>query len=253
MTALVGYASIDGDPNWRFTNADYLSCDISGTNSGATAIDLYGLNNYEWCGDSSIAVYSNVIGQFSSYNVPAYFSEFGCVTAGTPRPWTEVGALLSSQMSNIWSGGIAFSFYPATSPQGQFGMVTINADGSNLTVGQDFDNLQAQYASASPPDVPTMANAGSTSYGTCPTANSTFEASVTLPPTPNEAACSCLNENLPCIFSFETDNFTAIVGDLIGTACGLLANQGGNCNEIASNGTSGTYGSVSGCDPSKSL
>lgn len=252
MTTLVGYASIDADPNWRFANADYLSCDLSGTNSGATAIDLYGLNNYEWCGNSSIAVYSGVEGQFADYNIPAYFSEFGCVSAGTPRPWTEVGALLSIQMSSIWSGGIAFSFYPATSPAGQFGMVTVSADGSSISTGQDFANLQAQYAAASPPDVPTMANAGSTSYGSCPAENSTFDASLTLPPTPNDAACTCLMQNLPCVFSFETNNYTAIVGELIGTACGLLANEGGNCDQIASNGSTGTYGTVAGCDPSQS-
>lgn len=44
-SALVGYASIDADSNWKDPLANYLSCDPSGSNSGATAIDLYGLNN----------------------------------------------------------------------------------------------------------------------------------------------------------------------------------------------------------------
>jgi 1,3-beta-glucanosyltransferase GAS1 len=42
-SALVGYAAIDG--SWRRAFADYLACDPSGGNSGATALDIYGLNN----------------------------------------------------------------------------------------------------------------------------------------------------------------------------------------------------------------
>lgn len=44
-SALVGYAAIDGDATWLVPLANYLSCDPTSRNSGATAIDLYGLNN----------------------------------------------------------------------------------------------------------------------------------------------------------------------------------------------------------------
>lgn len=44
-SALVGYAAIDGTSDWRNPLASYLSCDVSSSNSGATAIDIYGLNN----------------------------------------------------------------------------------------------------------------------------------------------------------------------------------------------------------------
>lgn len=49
----------------------------------------------------------------------------------------------------------------------------------------------------------------------------------------------------------KTANFTDIVGALINTACGLLGQSGASCNDIAGNGTTGVYGRVSGCDPSK--
>jgi 1,3-beta-glucanosyltransferase GAS1 len=69
-SALVGYAAVDAPKEWRNPFADYLSCDISGQNSGdvsttvhffgpladtllQTSLDIYGLNNYEWCGDST--------------------------------------------------------------------------------------------------------------------------------------------------------------------------------------------------------
>lgn len=42
---LVGYAAIDGTPNWRDPLANYLTCDPNGKGSGDYAIDLYGLNN----------------------------------------------------------------------------------------------------------------------------------------------------------------------------------------------------------------
>jgi hypothetical protein len=44
-SALVGYAAIDGDPTWIVPLASYLACDPSGSNSGSTAIDLFGLND----------------------------------------------------------------------------------------------------------------------------------------------------------------------------------------------------------------
>jgi 1,3-beta-glucanosyltransferase GAS1 len=203
----------------------------------------------EWCGNSSFdQSYAGLEADFADYNVAAYFSEYGCITAGTPRPWTEVASLYSSQMSDVWSGGVAFSYFPATSPQGQFGMVNVSSDGSTITTGQDFANLASQLSAVSPPNSPSQSTAGSTSYPSCPTSNSTFAASTTLPPTPNDAACSCLENSLPCTFKNQY-NYTDTVGTLTGSACSLLAQKGGNCNDIASNGTTGTYGVVAMCDP----
>ncbi|KAG0696269.1 carbohydrate-binding module family 43 protein/Glycoside hydrolase family 72 protein [Suillus ampliporus] len=252
-SALVGYASIDGDATWLDPLANYLSCDPSGSNSGAAAIDLFGLNNYEWCGNSTFqASYSGIEGQFAGYNVPAYFSEFGCITS-PPRLWTEVGALFSTEMSPVWSGGVAFSYFPATSVQGQFGMVTISTDGSTVTTSSDFTSLQAQYAAVSPPTSPAQSTAGTTSYPSCPQQNSTWLAANTLPPTPNLAACQCLENNLSCQFTPTTSNYSAIVGSLLDYACSLIGQVGGNCNAIATNGTTGQYGAVSECDPTVML
>ncbi|EIW86348.1 glycoside hydrolase family 72 protein [Coniophora puteana RWD-64-598 SS2] len=248
-SALVGYAAIDGDESWRDPLASYLSCDPSGSNSGATSIDLYGLNNYEWCGNTTFSqAYSAVETDFSSYNVAAYFSEFGCITAGT-RYWTEVGALFSSQMSPDWSGGIAFSYFPATSAQGQFGMVNISSDGSTVTTGQEFNSLKIEYGSVSPPNSPSQSSS-SASYGSCPSQSANFIGSTSLPSTPNAAACSCFENDLSCQFTPQTSNYSTILGDLLNYACSQLGQMGSSCNGIAANGTSGQYGAVSQCDPS---
>jgi hypothetical protein len=250
-SALVGYAAIDGDATWRNPLASYLSCDPSGQNSGATAIDLYGLNNYEWCGDSNIETsYAGTNGNFAGYNIPAYFSEYGCNSNGT-RLWTEAGAIFAQPMSAIWSGGLAFSYFPAQSAAGQFGMVTIS--GNTATVNDDFNRLKTQYGQLQPPNTPDKNSAGSTNYPACPQQNSSFIASTTLPPTPNDPACNCLENVVSCQFKPATTNTTGIVGPLLDTACSLLGGKGGNCNDISGNGTSGSYGRVSGCSPETKL
>ena len=153
-------------------------------------------------------------------------------------------------MTEIWSGGIAFSYFPAESGQGQFGMVTI--DGNTVTTSADFTRLKTQYGQASPPNTPSQGSTSDSSYPSCPAQNSTFLASSSLPPTPNDAACACLEPKLACKFSpppgTNSTAISVINGQLLGTACGLLATSGGNCLDIASNGTSGTYGRVSFCD-----
>ncbi|KAI0286688.1 glycoside hydrolase family 72 protein [Russula aff. rugulosa BPL654] len=247
-TALVGYAAIDGDATWVVPLANYLSCDTSNT-----AIDMFGLNDYEFCGNSTFAAsYAGTTGSFAGYNVVAYFSEYGCNTP-YPRPWADVAALFGTDAAPVWSGGIAFSYFPAQSDAGAFGMVNISADGSTVTTSTDFANLQTAYGAVTFVDVPAQASAPAASYPSCPTQNSSFLASTTLPPTPIDAACQCLQSNLDCLFNPQVSNTTGIVGPLLDTACGLIGQVGGNCNALSANGSSGTYGLVASCDPSSKL
>lgn len=150
-------------------------------------------------------------------------------------------------MSPVFSGGIAFSYFAAQSDAGSFGMVTI--DGNTVTTSTDFTNLATQYQAATGPNTPSQAEAGSTTYPACPATNSSFLASTTLPPTPNDAACKCMTSNLSCNFTPQTANYSTLVGELFGPACSLLADQGGNCDNIGSSGATGTYGLVAMCSP----
>lgn len=249
-SALVGYAAIDGDDNWVLPLAEYLSCDPTSANSGGSSIDLFGLNNYEWCGDDTPAAYSAKNGDFAGLNAPAYFSEFGCVKQ-PPRLWTEVGTIYSQPMSDIWSGAVAFSYFPAQSNDGQFGMVTI--DGTSVTTGDDFNRLKAQYSNVTFPTVPSKSSAGSTQFASCPPNNSTWLASTSLPPTPNNDACTCLDGILSCVFTPKTSNTSAIVGSLLDFGCSSLGSVGGSCADISANGSTGTYGRVAFCDPDTKL
>lgn len=144
-------------------------------------------------------------------------------------------------------GGIAFSYFPATSSAGDFGMVTV--DGNTVTTTTDFDNLKTRYGSITPPNSP---SSGSESYPACPTANATFSASTTLPPTPNDNACKCLESTLSCRYTPAGQNATVvnvITGTLLDQTCALLGSSGANCNDIGGNGTTGSYGRISYCEP----
>ncbi|PPQ65976.1 hypothetical protein CVT24_011193 [Panaeolus cyanescens] len=249
---LVGYASIDGPADFKQTVADYLSCDPSSANSDATSIDIFGLNNYEWCGDSNFqANYAGTTQLFQDYNVVAYLSEFGCITK-PPRLWTEVAAIFSSDMSPVWSGGLAFSYFSRLSDAGDYGMVTISSDNTTVTPNNDFNVLKTQYNSVSFINSPSQSSAGSSSFPSCPSSAS-FAASNTLPPTPDNSACNCLENNLSCQFTPQTSNFSVIVGELLDTGCSLLGGAGGNCNDISADGQAGVYGRVSECDPTVKL
>ncbi|KAH8835446.1 1,3-beta-glucanosyltransferase [Flagelloscypha sp. PMI_526] len=228
IPALVGYAAIDGPSEFRGGMAKFLSCDPSGKNSDDTSIDL-------------------------NYNIPAYFSEYGCVTQGQSRTWKEVPVLFGDQMTGIWSGGVAFSYFPAASAAGQFGMVTISTDQKTVTTSTDFDNLKSAYAAATGPNSP-ASGSSSSSFGACPASSAAFAISTTLPGTPSDSGCSCLDSALSCQYRPQTPNFTAITGELINYACStLLPTKGLNCDAIGGNGTTGVYGAISSCDPNIKL
>ena len=151
-------------------------------------------------------------------------------------------------MTPVWSGGVAFSYFPAESAQGQFGMVTISANGMNVSTSADFAALQAQYNNVSFINSPLQSTA---TYPSC-TSAAELSISTTLPPTPNEAACNCLENNLSCQFTPKNNNDSVIVGVLLDFACGLLGPVGESCNDISANGSTGVYGPIAGCDPGTS-
>jgi len=246
-TALVGYSSVDGDDTWKIPLASFLACD-----SESDSLDLYGLNNYEWCGDSNFQnAYAGLTGNYAGYNIPAYFSEFGCKDQ-PPRLFTEVAAMFGPQMTPVFSGGIAFSYFPATVPG--FALVNLSSDGTTVTPNDDFNRLKAEYANVTFQNSPSQASAGQTSFPSCPQQNSTFFASTKLPPTPSDEVCSCVtSKSFSCLFTPETADTSSIVGELLNEACGDLGQNGANCDVIGGNGTLGTYGSLSFCDPNTKL
>jgi len=201
-----------------------------------------------FCGTSGS--YSGVNAAFADFPVVAYFSEFGC-TSVRPRPWADAAALLSAPTTTVWSGGIAFAYFDVGSAAGRFGMSTVN--GNSITTTEEFTNLGTVYAAATPPNTPAQASVAASVYPACPASSADFLASNTLPGTPDQAACGCLQSSLSCQFTPKTANWSAVVGELINVGCSMLGTSGGSCLDIGSDGQTGVYGRLSGCDPSKWL
>ena len=111
----VGYATSD-DATIRTNVANYFDC-----GSSDESIDFWGYNIYSWCGNSSYeeSGYNVRTEEFSTYNVPAFFAEYGCNTV-QPRTFSEVAALYGDQMTPVWSGGIVYEWFQEVNDFGAF-------------------------------------------------------------------------------------------------------------------------------------
>ncbi|WWD20964.1 hypothetical protein CI109_105443 [Kwoniella shandongensis] len=247
-TALVGYAAVDGDVDFRNNLAQYLTC-----GGDDITVDLYGLNNYEWCGDENLnsSNWNTITSGFANIPVATYMSEYGCIFS-PPRLWTEVAALYTAPVSDVFSGGMAYSYFPTADG---YGMVTFSADGKTVTTSQDFTRLATQYNATQPANSPAKSSVTPGQLN-CPSEGASLLASTNLPPTPDERACNCVNQNaLACHVLQKSANEPAILGSLLDYTCSLLgtSNSGASCDAIGGNGTAGTYGQLSMCSPAIKL
>lgn len=132
----VGYSAADDDtrrPMWA-----YLTC---GDDADSRS-DFYGLNSYQWCGDSTweTSGYQGLVDTFVDTSVPLFFSEFGCNRI-KPRPFNEIVELYGPRMIDSWSGGLVYEY---TQEPSDYGLVEIS-DNGDASLLEDFDNLQEQY------------------------------------------------------------------------------------------------------------
>lgn len=138
----VGYSAADVR-SILFDSWEYMQCTTDGTADDMSRVDLFALNSYSWCGDSSFTTssYNDLVSGFQNSSVPIFFSEFGCNTPA-PRVFTEVPEIYSDDMNKVFSGGIVYEYAQEAN---NFGLVNISDDGS-ATLMEDFYTLQKQYA-----------------------------------------------------------------------------------------------------------
>ena len=135
----VGYSAADVDTMLADT-WNYLGCDLS--NSTMSNIDFFGLNDYEWCGDSSYTQsgYDKLVALFSGTDIPVFFSEYGCNNV-EPRTFSNVPVLYGEQMS-LLSGGLVYEYSEETD---NYGLVNINST-DELSLIVDYNYLKEEYA-----------------------------------------------------------------------------------------------------------
>ncbi|KAL2068875.1 hypothetical protein VTL71DRAFT_15213 [Oculimacula yallundae] len=121
---------------------NYLQCTTTGDASDPSRVDVFALNSYSWCGDSSFktAGYDVLVSDFTKTSVPVYFSEYGC-NVPYPRVFTEVPSLYGPLVTPVLSGGIVYEY---TQEPSNYGLVTLNTDGTAALLG-DYDTLQKQF------------------------------------------------------------------------------------------------------------
>lgn len=138
----VGYSAADISIN-RKQQAEYFNC-----GSDEERLDMFGMNDYSWCGESSFSLsgYDKKVEDYSGYTKPMFLSEYGCNEI-SPRPFTEVGSIYSTDMSSVFSGGLVYEY---SEEDNKYGLVEISSDGK-VTTNQDYDNLKAELAKAEDP------------------------------------------------------------------------------------------------------
>lgn len=181
----VGYAAADVSTLLSAT-WNYLACDL--TNSTDSKIDFFGLNDYEWCGDSSFTEsgYNQLVAMFGDASVPVFFSEYGCNLV-EPRTFTEVAALYGSEMT-VMSGGLVYEWTEETN---DYGLIDVNSS-TEVTLLEDYNYLKLQLEAIDQTLYSSVnSTAESVSASTCNTASVTgtgFPSNFDLPAQPTGAA-----------------------------------------------------------------
>lgn len=122
-------------------------------------------------------------------------------------------------------------------------------DGSgSVSTLKDYTSLSSRVNAATPSSTSMAAYTATNSPASCPAVDSSWQASNSLPPTPDSDLCECMYNSLTCVASSSL-NDTAY-GDIYGYICGEDESY---CAGVTTNGTSGVYGSYSMCNSTQML
>jgi len=178
----VGYSAADIS-TLRPMLQNYLACG----NNASESIDFFGLNAYEWCGDTTYSVsgYQELNTDAQGYNIPIFFSETGC-NKPEPRTFQDQTAILGPDMDDTWSGAIIYEWIEETNNYGLISYgpqvaATVVASGiqdgysrsgTPSPVTPDFANLQSQWATLTPTGVASSAYSPTLTPPACPSSSS---------------------------------------------------------------------------------
>ncbi|KAI4650498.1 hypothetical protein J4E93_002854 [Alternaria ventricosa] len=137
----VGYSAADVSENIEF-QALYFNCGTDDERS-----DFFAFNDYSWCDPSSFTQsgWDQKVKTYQDYSKPIFLSEFGCIT--NTRQWGEIEALYSTNMTGVYSGGLAYEY--TVEPNG-YGLVEVGDDGK-ISPNEDFKRLADAYKKTANP------------------------------------------------------------------------------------------------------
>ncbi|KAL5091795.1 hypothetical protein Trisim1_002608 [Trichoderma cf. simile WF8] len=172
----VGYSAADVSSN-RMQTAMYMNCGSDDERS-----DFFAFNDYSWCNsDFKTSGWDQKVKNFTDYGIPIFLSEWGCIK-NRPRKFEELSALMSSQMSEVYSGGIMYEY---SKEDNDYGIVTIKGD--SISKSDEYNLFKSALA-----DNPTPTGSGgaasSSHAAKCPPKDSTWNVDPSLIPEMPEAA-----------------------------------------------------------------
>ncbi|KAF9691275.1 hypothetical protein EKO04_010714 [Ascochyta lentis] len=170
-TIPVGYSAADVSENIE-QQALFFNCGSDDERS-----DFFAFNDYSWCDPSSFTQsgWDQKVKLYEDYSKPIFLSEYGCIT--NRRDWGEVAALYSTNMTGVYSGGLAYEY--TVEPNG-YGLVEVGSDGK-IEPNADFERLKKAFEGT---DNPTgdggFKSSGSASE--CPPASEDWEVATNVLP-----------------------------------------------------------------------
>ncbi|KAK3685749.1 Glucanosyltransferase-domain-containing protein [Podospora appendiculata] len=155
----VGYSAADVSQN-RMQLAQYMNC-----GSDEERSDFFAFNDYSWCNTNfATAGWGEKVKNFTGYGIPIFLSEYGCITNG--RDFGEVKALMSDQMTSVYSGGLMYEY--ALEENG-YGIVKIpSSDSATVEEQPEFAKF-AKALSANPAPTGSGGFTSTTNSVPCPT------------------------------------------------------------------------------------
>lgn len=135
----IGYSTADV-VEFRQDLGFYLSC--IGEDEGHS--DFYGINSYEWCGDTTFerSGYEKLTNLMEEVQMPNFFSEYGCNEV-LPRTFGDANAIYSADMNHVFSGGIVYEYNQETN---NYGLVDVNLKTGNAKILPDYNTLREVYS-----------------------------------------------------------------------------------------------------------
>ncbi|KAI5860293.1 glycoside hydrolase family 72 protein [Durotheca rogersii] len=161
----VGYSAADVSQN-RMQTAQYFNC-----GSDEERSDFFAFNDYSWCAPSSFETsgWNEKVRNFTGYGLPIFLSEWGCITNG--RDFEELGALMSDQMSSVYSGGLMYEY----SREGNgYGIVELSGNSDSVREEPEFERF-ASALSQYPAPTGDGGFTRTTSAAECPTVDGVWD------------------------------------------------------------------------------
>ncbi|OAA33384.1 1,3-beta-glucanosyltransferase Gel1 [Moelleriella libera RCEF 2490] len=169
----VGYSAADVAKN-RMQTAMYMNCGTDDMRS-----DFFAFNDYSWCNsDFQVSGWDQKVKNFTDYGLPIFLSEYGCIK-NRPRKFEEIGAMMSKEMTGVYSGGLMYEYsYEAN----EYGIVKLSDVKAKTVSKMDEFAAFKSILSASPAPTGSGGAATTTHAVNCPTSEAVWQVNPSLVP-----------------------------------------------------------------------